>query len=146
MSKVTFIIVFLCCLLAFAVGYGTTITRSTATTSSISDFYQDFSYCSCDVTPSLCDNYCCCDASCSSVNHILDRLQLLLGHPHPVVFHHLRQYKVFVMTPQPKDLVHFKTFPVFTFQIEELLDIFITILKPHQYHTQLQLNCTNKEI
>ena len=54
-------------LLALVNCYGTTITRSAATTSSITDFYQDFSYCACDTTPSLCDNYCCCDASCASV-------------------------------------------------------------------------------
>ena len=144
MSKVAFTIIFLYCLVVLAVGYGTIITRSTATTSSISDFYQDFSYCSCDLTPSLCDNYCCCDTSCSSVNNILDRLQLQLGHLHPAVFHHLQQYKVFVMIHQPKDLAHLKIFLVYIFQIEELLAIFIIILKRHRYHTQLQLNCTNK--
>lgn len=31
---------------------------------SISSLYQDFAACSCDLTPSLCDNYCCCDSLC----------------------------------------------------------------------------------
>ena len=31
---------------------------------SISNSYQDFAACSCDLTPSLCDNYCCCDSQC----------------------------------------------------------------------------------
>jgi hypothetical protein len=38
-----------------------TTTNSSAT---ITNYYQDFAACSCDLTPSLCDNYCCCDPLC----------------------------------------------------------------------------------
>ena len=51
----------------YVMGYASQITISSATASTISNFYQDFSTCSCDKTPSLCDNYCCCDSACSSV-------------------------------------------------------------------------------
>ena len=47
--------------------YGTTFTMDTTTASSITNFYQNFAYCSCDVMPTLCDNYCCCDTNCDTV-------------------------------------------------------------------------------
>lgn len=30
----------------------------------ITNYYQDFAACSCDLSPALCDNYCCCDPLC----------------------------------------------------------------------------------
>ena len=50
----------------YAACFGAQVTLSSSSTASITNFYQDFSYCSCDITPSLCDNYCCCDSSCSA--------------------------------------------------------------------------------
>ena len=58
-------------LFSATLNYGVSLTMASATTPSITNFYQDFSYCTCDLSPSLCDNYCCCDAACSSVHPII---------------------------------------------------------------------------
>lgn len=66
-------------LLPLASAYSTLLTISNAS-ASISNYYQDFASCSCDLTPGLCDNYCCCDPQC--VHYLPLRLQLAHGwHP-----------------------------------------------------------------
>lgn len=52
--------------------YATLLSISNSTSATISNYYQDFAACSCDLTPSLCDNYCCCDSQC--VPLLLNRL------------------------------------------------------------------------
>ena len=122
--------------------YGVTITRSTATTASITDFYQDFSYCSCNVSPSLCDNYCCCDTSCSAVLIYLFRLRYQVGSLLKVVWLHHPILKVSAMTHRYWDSVLFRIFLVFIFQIEELLGTSTLILKLPRSLIPLRQNCT----
>ena len=51
-------------------GYSAQITmKSTASTSSITDYFVDFAQCSCNIMPLICDNYCCCDSLCGVNNH-----------------------------------------------------------------------------
>ncbi len=60
-------------------GYSAPITmKSAASASSITDYFIDFAECSCNIMPSICDNYCCCDSLCG-VNHNRGRVQLQLG-------------------------------------------------------------------
>lgn len=51
-------------LFIIATPYATLLSISTTSTATISNYYQDFASCSCDLTPSLCDNFCCCDSQC----------------------------------------------------------------------------------
>lgn len=51
-------------LLSLALAFSTPLAITTSTASTITNYYQDFASCSCDITPSLCDNYCCCDSQC----------------------------------------------------------------------------------
>lgn len=41
---------------------------NTTASKTISDYNTDFASCSCDIHPTICDNYCCCDTVCSTVN------------------------------------------------------------------------------
>lgn len=123
--------------------YGTTITRSTAATASITDFYQDFSYCSCNLTPSLCDNYCCCDTSCSSVIFMLSRQPSAVGNLQKVAFHPHRQYKAFAMIHRHSDLVPSKIFPACTSQTEEPSATSTPIPKQLPLPIPLPQNCIN---
>lgn len=110
-------------LLWVGMGYGTVITRSTATTASITNFYQDFSYCGCDLTASLCDNYCCCDGFCSSVSFFLKRVLWPLGLlPMPVCLRGLR-LRPFAISHRSQVLALSMTSPVFTIQIRLRLGI-----------------------
>lgn len=52
-----------------SIEYSALITmKSTATTSSISDYFIDFAECSCNIMPLICDHYCCCDSLCGVDN------------------------------------------------------------------------------
>lgn len=116
-------------LFSLAFSYGTTVTVSSTATASITNFYQDFSYCSCDLTPSLCDNYCCCDASCSTVHISLGRLFRHLGQLLQAAYQHPAQLRVFATHPQSQDLNPSVIYPAFTIQTEEQSEITIIIPK-----------------
>ena len=98
--------------------YATQINVSSATTSTISNFYQDFSFCSCDRTPSLCDNYCCCDSACSAVRNLKLRPQLLHGLALIVALPPLRLFSIFATNHRVQATVHLMTYFAFTSQIE----------------------------
>jgi hypothetical protein len=107
-------------LLPYIHSYGTTISVSSTASASITNFYQDLAYCSCDLTPSLCDNYCCCDAFCSTVPKILSRPFRPPGLQHRAVCLHPALYKAFVIHHRYLASDPSAICPVCTFQIEEL--------------------------
>lgn len=98
--------------------YASQINLSTTTTSTISNFYQDFSSCSCDRTPSLCDNYCCCDSVCPTVSIFLFRLPLPAGQTHLVASPLLQLYSIYATNHRAQATGHSKICRAFTSRIE----------------------------
>jgi len=111
--------------------YGATITVNSTASASISNFYQDLAYCSCDLTPSLCDNYCCCDASCSAVSSYICRVFKTPGLLHRAACLHQSQFKAFATRLQFLGLDLSAICHVFIFLIEEQSEITTVILKLH---------------
>jgi hypothetical protein len=100
-------------LIHWAKSYGAQITISSATQASITNFYQDFSTCPCDISPLLCDNYCCCDSLCSSVPFPQLRQQWQLGPTLTPASQPLSQSRVSAPSPHPLAMVHSKISPVY---------------------------------
>ena len=72
-------------LLSLAHAYASLIATTNAP-ASVSNFYQDFASCSCDLTPGLCDNYCCCDTQCVFPYPLRTQqhgAQIISASPHP---------------------------------------------------------------
>jgi len=122
--------------------YAAQINISSATTATVSNFYQDFSYCSCDRTPSLCDNYCCCDSLCSSVPESKSRPQSPHG-PTPTVAS-LPHPRLSTSATNPRNLAtaHSMTSRACTTLIAARLDTSIRICRPPPSTTPPSINCT----
>lgn len=121
-----------------AAPYATLLSISNSSAASISNYYQDFAACSCDLTPSLCDNYCCCDAQC--VNHSSHRLQQVRGLQPISVLPHLLPSKSPVGSPL-KALAPSLILPAYTTPIGELLATTISQFLP-VFPLLLLIDCT----
>jgi hypothetical protein len=125
------ILVLVLCLITSTYSYGVQLSMPTVTTASITNFYQDFSYCSCDLSPSLCDNYCCCDGACSTVGTISRRPQWQHGLQLAVVSLLRGPCRTFATKLRPKGLEFGVTWPVFISPTGEKLGTIISILMRH---------------
>jgi len=78
-------LIFVICIVSILISgtnqYFVQITNMNTTSSkTISDYNKDLALCSCDIHPTICDNYCCCDSKCSSVQlHNYTRLKFQSG-------------------------------------------------------------------
>lgn len=67
-NKTLFILLFTYLLILPTLQYFSQITNMNKVASkSVSNYQTDFASCSCNIHPTICDNYCCCDSSCSTV-------------------------------------------------------------------------------
>lgn len=99
----------------------------TTSSQTISSYNTDFASCSCNLHPTICDNYCCCDNSCSSV--LINFINRLKYHHGPVVPYAetlLLQLKFFAIH-YPQEITQVLTvWPAYTIQTAAVLPI-ITI-------------------
>lgn len=124
--------------------YASQINISSTTTSTVSNFYQDFSSCSCDKSPSLCDNYCCCDTACPSVTKHLLRLQWVHGRMHTAALLHLRLFNTSAIKHLALAMGHSMICRASTSQTVDLSAISIKICKLPPSRIPLSANCKQK--
>ncbi len=70
-SFITLLCVLVSVFLVDVQAYSVKITMDTKSQTSINSTIVDVSKCSCNLHPTICDNFCCCDNSCSSVIYLI---------------------------------------------------------------------------
>ena len=135
--------------LAIAVhSFGTLITLDASTSSSIADYNQDLGTCSCNLLTNVCDNFCCCDTTCTTViNLVIFRKSSQRGPMQNTVDQKAKAiYNYSAMMSRVLDFPLLKTLDAFTSRIEERSAISSVCLTQLRLFFRLPMACKNFEL